>query len=203
MELVSDIDGLFEIPLMQSRMCTCGGLTEIPNTKEKLLTLAFPPDKGEDRVTLNQMIDHFVDIEQISADNAVECMHCGMRTTPTAVQTFTVPGWRTVSGPKLFAIALKRFEFSMDSRRYTKIHRKVSFPLNMDLSKMPGSFISGKYRLVGVVHHLGEGGGAGHYVCDFLDGETWVHANDSLVEEITHISTSSKTAYLLLYERLH
>ncbi|XP_051133199.1 ubiquitin carboxyl-terminal hydrolase 2 [Andrographis paniculata] len=111
--------------------------------------------------------------------------------------------------PPILTVHLKRF--SQDARgRLSKLNGHVNFRETLDLKPYMDSRCSEnnnkfKYRLVGVVEHLGTMRG-GHYIA-YVRGTkklgdcVWYHASDAYVREASLEEVLRCEAYILFYQR--
>jgi ubiquitin carboxyl-terminal hydrolase 4/11/15 len=102
----------------------------------------------------------------------------------------------------LFIIQLGRFT----QDRTTKNDRLVEYPEEINLAQFvigPQKAAPLKYRLMGIIKHLGSTIAAGHYGAVVLNrfNDKWYAFNDHICHEATHDDVHSRSAYLLFYER--
>lgn len=69
-----------------------------------------------------------------------------------------------------------------------------------DTPKLPLEDGEGKYKLTGMISHIGKHTGSGHYVAHLLRGDTWIIFNDEKVAESAE--PPFPHAYLYLYQRV-
>jgi hypothetical protein len=152
------------------------------------LILPIPPEKeGSSSVSLVDCLREFSELENVEA---VECASCA---GPHDAKT----RYHIETAGDLMLIALRRFDNQMK-----KIETRVEFPHLMNFTSL--DFPIGNYRLVSVIHHDGLTRDTGHYRAEFYHNQEWVQANDETVSSVggDGLATVSRTAYLLIYERV-
>lgn len=92
--------------------------------------------------------------------------------------------------PKLLLVVIQR-----SNAFGQKIHTRVLLDKRL-------KFGLGVYKLIGVVHHVGNSVNSGHYTADFyhFEDNNWYHADDNTVQRLRLSHWVSRTAYILLYE---
>lgn len=106
--------------------------------------------------------------------------------------------------PRVLVVQLARFEFRA-------VMRKVDDDIAVEKTVNITSDGSKRFELRGVVHHHGQYGDCGHYVCDVLRRSpsrpvgapsTWFRISDAIVRPTTEVDVlrPSKTSYLLFYD---
>ncbi|KAF6013989.1 hypothetical protein HII12_001530 [Brettanomyces bruxellensis] len=99
-----------------------------------------------------------------------------------------------------------------------KISKPIAYKAKLTLpSSCISTSIEGNptYKLVGVIYHHGRSAEGGHYTVDVLEPTGgWIHIDDTLITHITEgdvlengikggdLTNNSKSAYLLMYQRL-
>jgi len=116
--------------------------------------------------------------------------------------------------PNIMILQMKRFIYDKDGG-LQKVSKKVSFPLNLEITKELLSTNSrGKYsatqrkfKLLAVVYHDGKEANKGHYVTDVYHSgyNCWLHYDDSMVTAIPEHQVLKhappRVPYLLFYRR--
>jgi ubiquitin carboxyl-terminal hydrolase 10 len=137
-------------------------------------------------------------LRALSASNTIEgYMHNGV---PVACSQQTVIS----SLPPVLFIQLQRFLYwgadaEKNSRMITYSDRLVLPAQSCVASAAPVSMRT--YRLHGVMTHVGEQAGAGHYVVDVKYGNKWLCFDDELVTPVSNEAAVNRLAYLLVYVR--
>ena len=145
-----------------------------------------------ERNSLTACLEDFLQGEELSLSDMWKCKTC--KDFRPAKKTISIQ-----SLPAVLMVQLKRFAF-VDGRR-RKIQTFVRYPLEMDLSRFCAGQSRHVYRLSGVVKHIGENLGNGHYIACSRIGDAWFQFNDDRVTEIKPEAVVSSDAYVLFYER--
>jgi hypothetical protein len=106
--------------------------------------------------------------------------------------------------PKEMLIALKRFYFDNDGRRY-KINSPVAVPLLLELpADAVSTRQSARYELDGFVQHRGDSADSGHYVAFLKINGKWIEYNDSQTRVLTkdQIKVALQNPYFLHYRHI-
>lgn len=111
-----------------------------------------------------------------------------------------------VNLPNALIINLKRFQTIDNLGQRAKVYRRVTYPLQLDISKYCASPVSnGVYKLVAVTLHLG-GVDGGHYTAITFNKNLncWFLYND---EHVTQLQSNvdalnNQNAYILFYEKI-
>ena len=177
------IDELFASTAIRSFVCRgCKGRRNIEEKDHDImLTIPKIKDGDPDVVSLYDCYRETVQSEELQG---VECATCDRNQKASTRRSLT-------SGADVMLMVLGRFDYSGG-----KIHTKVRYPLTFGLNGK-------RYKLVGVVHHLGTTRSGGHYVSQFLSFSDWVDASDTHVHlHRGPVQTVSDTAYILVYDRI-
>lgn len=114
--------------------------------------------------------------------------------------------------PPVLVLHLKRFKFSEDEQRNTKLLHRVLYskylrlPLTTDDCTTPEKL----YELTSVIVHLGGGPYQGHYVVVSKTARGWLLYDDEIVDHVDEFfvyrffgdRASLSTAYLLIYQEV-
>ncbi|XP_031984884.1 ubiquitin carboxyl-terminal hydrolase 43, partial [Corvus moneduloides] len=171
--------------------------------------------------TLDECFQLYTKEEQLAPDDAWRCPHCKVPQQGTVKLSL----WTL---PDILIIHLKRFRQVAEQRH--KLTTLVRFPLRgLDMAPhvaqrgQPGGQLLGRwapwqpplrlppgcprdhlYDLYAVCNHHGSMQG-GHYTafcCNALDGR-WYSYDDSRVEGVREAEVSTRSAYILFYQRRH
>jgi uncharacterized UBP type Zn finger protein len=189
---VSPIDEIFSITLNHTRTCAACGAERVNAEHMHELNLPIPSIEGRP-ITMTDCLEAFLATERI-AGVACEGGSCAPEARNDATMTH-----RFGRLPPVLLISLNRFTWDGQ-----KINTAVEIPPELDMSILPGGG-EGRYRLVGIVNHLGNSVGAGHYTAHFMHPEegSFYNANDGVVSAIDgHPALSNSAAYIVMYERV-
>jgi len=155
------------------------------------------------QVHLTQLLQMFVEDEQLGPDDAWYCNKCKEHRE----------AWKKLEFhycPPVLVLQLKRFQYTRWSRE--RLNTPVSFPMeNLDLAPYRTASSSAEpdaepcvYDLAGMSKHIGSLGG-GHYVAycrSSVDGE-WYYYDDASVRHCTadEVENDKIGAYVLFYIR--
>lgn len=113
--------------------------------------------------------------------------------------------------PPVLILHLKRFLFDASADSVQKLHKRVDFPveLNLDKNLVYGtcSVKQRSYRLFAVVCHSGELSSKGHYICHAWQSHTdqWLKLDDSYVSVVQQNAVLQPkpplVPYILFYQR--
>ncbi|KAH3678541.1 hypothetical protein WICPIJ_008834 [Wickerhamomyces pijperi] len=188
-------------------------------------TLKVPNEKHTQSITL----DPFLQIQlDISDDEITSLTEAFKRISTIEELQYKANGGKDVIAtkqtfidrlPNVLIIHLKRFSFTNKTSRYGRIEKirkvieykeKLSVPvecLSPAIRSTPA-----EYKLIGVVYHHGLNSDGGHYTVDVLrngSGNKWIRIDDTNITslELEHVlpnpgSEESKTAYILMYQRI-
>uniref|UniRef100_A0A8C9FG86 ubiquitinyl hydrolase 1 n=1 Tax=Pavo cristatus TaxID=9049 RepID=A0A8C9FG86_PAVCR len=147
--------------------------------------------------TLDECFQLYTKEEQLAPDDAWRCPHCRVPQQGTVqLRLWTLPD--------ILIIHLKRFR-QVAQRRH-KLSTLVRFPLrglDMHPLRPPRSCPpDALYDLYAVCNHHGsmQGGHYTAYCCNSLDGR-WYSYDDSTVEGVREDEVSTRSAYILFYQR--
>ena len=105
------------------------------------------------------------------------------------------------TGPQILILLLNRgkgIEFNV----------KINFVDNLDLSQyIEYANMGSKYKLIGVITHMGESGMGGHFIAYCLEpiSEEWFKYNDSIVTKVGDFQNeviNYAMPYLLFYQKV-
>jgi hypothetical protein len=144
-------------------------------------------------VSLEQCLAELTQESALDSDNQWNCPKCAI-----AVRAQTsIALWAM---PPVLIVHLKRFQ-KIAIGVHRKIESNVIYPDELDLG--PFSRDGGRYRLIGVVDHLGCMN-SGHYIAKVWESrrQSWYRFSDSLIEQCGPAAVHSQNAYILFYERI-
>ncbi|XP_069084131.1 ubl carboxyl-terminal hydrolase 18 [Pleurodeles waltl] len=211
--LAGRLSSLYTIHIQE--YLTCLKCTQEKTRDSNLIALPLPlTDPRFKRPTsLEEALAIVFRSEKPTEENMWLCEDCGEKTA-------SLQGMRVRSLPRTLTLHLKRLS-STKSSWVRKISRRISFPLNLDLSQILEADVvccesreqeDWKYELFAVVAHSGTPI-CGHY-CSYIRNmkdQRWYSFNDSSVSKVSWDDVKctfgnanlhwSETAYLLVYQR--
>jgi len=145
-------------------------------------------------VTIYDCFDYDKKINIMSGENSMYCNFCKGNTTASMYTNL-------VSGPKILILILNRgkgIEFDV----------KIKFYEEINLYKYIDKKDTGhKYKLLGVITHIGESSMSGHFIAycrDFINNK-WYKYNDAIVSEVNDFQSEVidfAMPYLLFYQKI-
>jgi len=187
------------VEIFYGQLCTkiiCPGCKHFVYTYDPFCYLSVPlPDNvSQNKITLEDCIECYTQLETLDSDNQWECEKCKKKQNAIKKDNF----WKL---PKILIIHLKRFN---KNNGLKKNNDYVDYPLtNLDLSKYCTGYERNDicYNLYGVGCHEGSLN-QGHYYSYCLNAdENWYWYNDSSVTRLNKESVISQSAYCLFYMR--
>jgi len=150
-------------------------------------------------------LQQFSKSEVMSGNDKYFCDVCGAH--QEAVKRMKVN-----KAPPILILHLKRFKFSEDEQRNTKLLHRVLYskylrlPVTTDECPTPEKL----YELTSVIVHLGGGPSMGHYVVVTKTSHGWLLFDDEIVDKVDESyvyrffgdRSSLSTAYLLIYQEV-
>uniref|UniRef100_A0A8B9G8R5 ubiquitinyl hydrolase 1 n=1 Tax=Amazona collaria TaxID=241587 RepID=A0A8B9G8R5_9PSIT len=145
--------------------------------------------------TLDECFQLYTKEEQLAPDDAWRCPHCKVPQQGTVKLSL----WTL---PDILIIHLKRFHQVAEHRH--KLTTLVRFPLRgLDMAPhVAAPPRDSLYDLYAVCNHHGslQSGHYTAYCCNALDGQ-WYSYDDSRVEGVPEAEVSTRSAYILFYQR--
>ena len=144
-------------------------------------------------VSIFDCFDYDRKINNMNGDNRMFCNNCRMSTD--SIQTTSL-----MTGPETLIILLNRgkgLEFNV----------KIIFEENLNLDNYISYKNTGyKYKLIGVITHIGESGMGGHFIAYCREPKTnsWSKYNDAIVTDVKDFQKEVidfATPYLLFYQK--
>ena len=130
----------------------------------------------------------------LSGENSLYCNYCKRTCNSSMYIVLT-------TGPPILILLLNRgkgIEFNV----------KINFVDNLDLSQyIEYANMGSKYKLIGVITHMGESGMGGHFIAYCLEpiSEEWYKYNDSIVTKVQDFQNeviNYAMPYLLFYHKV-
>lgn len=163
------------------------------------------PDNKIDTLTLNDCFDELINEEELDKDNMVSGKLSYGKYLGKKQETI----WKL---PKYMTVQLKRFKYNDFGQISMKDTRKVSYPLEIDMSKYIDEAskykkLSNKYKLYGVTLHHGMMMGSfssGHYIAlvqNRTNNKWYLYNDDKKPCELDEKMIINNNAYILYYVR--
>ena len=86
--------------------------------------------------------------------------------------------------PQVLICHLKRFKYSEEYRRYTKLNYRVAFPSQLRLENTLIECDDKLYELFAIIVHLGPGFQYGHYMAFIKIEKHWIRFDDDFIERV-------------------
>ena len=198
----SPMDELFGITMRKERRCAACHDVRVYTDETKELSVPIPAvvadENGrEPAVSLADCMAAYFQpetVEQVECESGI----CRPTDRPNA-DLFT----RFEALPPLLAITLKRFRYMPATNSRVRINTSVTIPMEMDMAEMAGGG-DGRYRLVGLILHIGSSLEGGHYITHIRHPEDgfFYNANDDHFAPIPDPALSGSSPYILMYERI-
>ena len=164
------------------------------NNQFNMNNMNNPMNINQNQVTIYDCFDYFQKEEFFTGENAMWCNDCNAQ-LPSKNQTFIY------TGPNILIIILNRgvgIQFKI----------KLNYYESIDLNKyiLQKDRVSMIYDLYGVVTHIGESGGGGHFIasCKSPCNNQWYRYNDALVNQIMNVQKEVidfGNSYILFYQK--
>ncbi|KAG2613399.1 hypothetical protein PVAP13_4KG352400 [Panicum virgatum] len=190
MQETTIIQHIFGGRLQSQVQCTACGM--VSNRYDNMMDLTV--EIQGDAESLEKCLDQFTAVEWLDGDNKYKCDGCNDYVK--ARKHLSVH-----QAPNILTITLKRFQ----SGRFGKLNKRVTFPMNLDLTPyMSSTDGSDLYDLYAVVVHLDMLNASffGHYIC-YIKGSrgNWYKIDDCKVMIVDEEEVHAQGAYMLLYSR--
>ena len=198
-EHLIDIGEVFKLPCVFnihiSSTVFCNHCTYSSVSKEylRLLQLPFPhneeaADSVPQELDVYSLMDSYLSTEILDEHPCCQCSFTGE----------TEKKLNILNAPELLLLHLSRF--TNDDR---KISTFVGFTTELSTDCIrDGHGQERRYRLTGMIRHIGETIAAGHYIAYVQISGKWYEANDCDIREISWETVRAFQAYVLLYERI-
>jgi ubiquitin C-terminal hydrolase len=154
----------------------------------KELKLTHTKTNPEDYETLEGCFKSFTSVEKLRGSSKSTCEHCHK-----LVEFNKKVDYLTL--PQVLMVHLKRFKVRSKNSR-VKISKLVRFPMKLELEKADHKVE--KYRLYGVINHMGDIE-RGHYTA-YCKSSTWTQFDDNKVSPLEESKVVTENAYVLFYE---
>ena len=114
------------------------------------------------------------------------------------------------NAPQVLICHLKRFKYSEEFRRYTKLNYRVAFPGQLRLEHTVEESGDKLYELFSIIVHLGPGFQYGHYMAFVKVEKHWIRFDDDYIERVDEAmiqyifgssrdNASAPSGYILFY----
>ena len=175
--------------IMTTQCIGRGSCTHRSERDEPFLTI---PLEIKNKLSILHSLEALVTGEVLEGDNAYECDYCSAKVT--AKRRICLR-----SLPNVMLLALRRFDFDMDTMSRVKLNSYCEFPMTLDMEPYTLEYLTAQetppsdqprppadyylYTLRGIIIHVGYAE-AGHYYSLILDpvSQKWMEFNDTFVE---------------------
>ena len=163
------------------------------NTNNNIENNNIGENNVNNEVNIYDCFDYDKKINTMTGENSMYCNICKGNTTALMYTNL-------VSGPKILILILNRgkgIEFDVKIKFYEEIN------LFKYIEKKDTGY---KYKLIGVITHIGESSMSGHFIAyckDFINGK-WYKYNDAIVTEVNDFQNeviNFGMPYLLFYQK--
>lgn len=192
------IEEIFAGKFTTQTKCLC--CESITNREELFMDLGLEVTQN---TSLIFSLNSFTKPERLGGENRFFCDFCACKQEAER---------RTLikHTPQVLICHLKRFKYSEEFRRYTKLTYRVAFPSQLRLENTIEECDDKLYELFSIIVHLGSGFQYGHYMAFVKSHGHWIRFDDDYIERvdetmIQYIFGSSKDValapcgYILFY----
>ena len=150
--------------------------------------------KNMNSVTINDCFQYNEKMEFFTGDNAMYCNECRIQ-CPASYCT------KLCTAPSVLVIILNR-------GRGIEFNVKLEFYEDLFLDYFVENKVNGtKYKLIGVVTHLGESGASGHFIayCRSPIDYQWYRYNDDIVSKVVNVNDEIMNyamPYILFFQNI-
>ena len=150
---------------------------------------------NSNEVNIYECFEYDKKINYMMDSNSIYCNYCKANCNGT-MTTYLV------TGPEILILLLNRgkgIEFNI----------KINFVEFLDLTNYIQYYNTGcKYKLIGVITHIGESSMSGHFISYCRDpiNENWYKYNDAIVSEVNNFQNeviNFAMPYLLFYQKIN
>ena len=186
---------VFNIQISYAVFCRQCTYSNVSKEYLRLLSLQLPfPHNEEAADSIPQELNVYSLLDSYhSAENLDEHPCCQCRFTGGTEKKLKI-----INTPELLLIHLSRF-----TNDHLKIHTFVKFPTELSTGYIrDGNGQQRRYRLTGMIRHIGASIERGHYIAYMHISGNWYEANDSHIRELSWDTVRALQAYVLFYERI-
>ncbi|CCD25235.1 uncharacterized protein NDAI_0E04180 [Naumovozyma dairenensis CBS 421] len=182
----------------------CLSCDNVTSRDEPFLDFPIEVQEHKEFTDISTILKSYHQKEMLGGHNKFYCSQCC-----TLQEAQRTVGLKKL--PNTLALHLKRFKYSEEHFTNIKLFNKIVYPLELNVSSSFTSSISKKYKLQGIVVHMGSSPQQGHYVaiCKtdkygwlLFDDETASWINEEEVLSFIGDEKSQNTAYVLFYEEV-
>ncbi|OMJ92005.1 hypothetical protein SteCoe_5322 [Stentor coeruleus] len=150
----------------------CLTCESISNREELFIDLSLDVMQN---TSLISSLNSFTKPERMSEENKFHCDYCSCKQEAER---------RTLikNTPQVLICHLKRFKYSEQYRRYTKLNYRVAFPCQLRLDNTLEENDGKIYELYSIIVHSGPGFQIGHYMSFVKINEYWIRFDDDYIE---------------------
>jgi ubiquitin carboxyl-terminal hydrolase 12/46 len=115
--------------------------------------------------------------ERLSGANKFDCAFCACKQEAERKTLIK-------DTPQVLICHLKRFKYSEEFRRYTKLNYRVAFPSELRIEHTLDGLDNKVYELFSIIVHVGPGFQYGHYMAFIKIENHWIRFDDEYIERV-------------------
>ena len=166
------IEEIFAGKFTTQTKCLC--CESVTNREELFMDLSLDVVQN---TSLIYSLNSFTNAERLGGVNKFFCDFC---TCKQEAERRTL----IKNTPQVLICHLKRFKYSEEFRRYTKLNYRVAFPGQLRLENTLEEFDENLYELCSIIVHLGPGFQYGHYMAFVKIEQHWIRFDDDYIERV-------------------
>ena len=164
------IEEIFAGKSITQTICLCCESTT--NREEMYMDLSLDVMQN---TSLIASIKSFTKPERLFGDDKFFCDNCNCKQEAERKTLIK-------STPQVLICHLKRFQYSEQLRRYTKLNYRVAFPSQLRMENTLDGCDDQLYELYSIIVHLGPGFQYGHYMAFVKIKQHWIRFDDDYIE---------------------
>lgn len=179
---LNQVSDMFSVVMHTQKSCACCRSDPDPPRSERMQELPIPvPSSG--KFQLAEEVAKLIHQEEIITE--VQCDRSSTRSDALFIREVVFPS-------PLLLLVLSRYDIHGN-----KLNSLVEYSKRLNLPET-------SFDLIGVIHHVGERPGSGHYYSDVFDPITGIGCSidDYIIRKLEEVDFyQSDTAYVLLYQK--